>query len=974
MTPALTTAAARQLEALFADGTLAGLSDRQLIERFVAGGDPRAAEDAFAALVARHGPMVLGVCRQLLNDRQHAEDAFQAAFLVLARRAGSVRDPDLLSGWLYGVALRTARDARKRLARMRRSEETRARQRPEACPSGSAEQSAIEQEQAEALHAEIDRLPGPFRLAVVLCYVEGLSLSEAAERLRCPPGTVHSRLDRAREKLRRGLTRRGIALSTAAIAAALASRSARASIPPLLCDATTRAAIAFAARHTIGGSAIAPAAALAREVLHTMLVHKLKAAALAVVLLAAAAGFLSIHALAHPREGEPPGEPIGKPARTEPRPPDAPRPADPVQQPAGRMTVTGRVLRPDGRPAAGVPVDIVGTSRVPEAGTDLERAAYVALGQGSTDGDGRFRVEATRSSSARFHHVYALAGAAGPGSGFGCVALRPDAEQPAAEITLRPEQVVRGRLVDVNGQPAAGVAVELRTIFWVSSLPGVGRFDCPVGGSVSVWSPSRDNPHAWPNAVSTDAQGRFTFTGIGRGLSFFLGIRDPRFAQQGFGFGPGYRDPAKEATLALEPSRIFEGRALTADTGQPIPGTVISVVSSSGVGGSMSFAKFRADDQGRFRINPYAGDYFRMRALPPAGQPYLARKTVVRWTKGAVTMSVDFTMPRGVLIRGQVTEEGTGRPVPGASVQFFPLARSGGIASDFEALVLSTDDGSFQIAVPPGKGHLTVVGPTQDYIPQEIAGNQLYGGLRPGGPRNYAHAIIAYDVKAGEGPREVHARLKPGKTVRGRLLGPAGETAKDAVILTLRQIDPTNVDWQDRDFLRAADGRFALPGFDPEKAAPAYFLDAEHEWGAAVELSGKQAGEELTIRLQPCGRARARFVGPDGKPVAGLNVLLYFHLLMTPGMPESRSQRHEQLEADWVQLQIIDDKHYADGPLTDADGRVILPDLIPGAPYRIIDRSTANVPKKDIQLRKDFTVKPGETVDLGDILVEGLGG
>ena len=146
-----------------------------------------------------------------------------------------------------------------------------------------------------------------------------------------------------------------------------------------------------------------------------------------------------------------------------PRAAERPRPAaKPGPATAARMTVTGRVLDPDGKPAAGVPVDIIGAPRTPESGTDVEREPYVLLGQGAADGDGRFRIEAARTSSARFFDVYALAGAAGPGSGFGCVKLNPDAEQPAAEIHLRPEQVIRGRLVDVSGQPAAGVEVQLQ--------------------------------------------------------------------------------------------------------------------------------------------------------------------------------------------------------------------------------------------------------------------------------------------------------------------------------------------------------------------------------------------------------------------------------------------------------------------------------------------------------------------------------
>src|SRR5262249_34496084 len=218
------------------------------------GGRHAPPEAAFPALLQRRGRMVLDICRQLLGDWHHAEDTFQAVFLVLARKARSIRDPDLLGNWLYGVALRTARNVRLRHARARRSEEGHALRRPEARSARPAEQSAIERERAEALHAEIDRLPATTRLPVVLCYLEGLSLSEAADRLRCPAGTVHSRLDRARAMLRRGLSRRGFALSTTAIAAMLAPRPASASVPPLLCETTTRAAIQFATRRATSGA------------------------------------------------------------------------------------------------------------------------------------------------------------------------------------------------------------------------------------------------------------------------------------------------------------------------------------------------------------------------------------------------------------------------------------------------------------------------------------------------------------------------------------------------------------------------------------------------------------------------------------------------------------------------------------------------------------------------------------------------
>jgi DNA-directed RNA polymerase specialized sigma24 family protein len=166
----------RQLETLFEGGSVAGLSDRQLLERYMAGGRDPSGEAAFAALVGRHGPMVLGVCRQLLGDVQHAEDAFQAVFLILARKARSIRDPDLLGNWLYGVATRTARCQRNQINCRRRREEGDAMKGRGAGPGGGsgalteptappADRPVIDREQAKAIHDEVNCLPRAFRQA-----------------------------------------------------------------------------------------------------------------------------------------------------------------------------------------------------------------------------------------------------------------------------------------------------------------------------------------------------------------------------------------------------------------------------------------------------------------------------------------------------------------------------------------------------------------------------------------------------------------------------------------------------------------------------------------------------------------------------------------------------------------------------------------------------------------------------------------
>ncbi len=362
MTQAASHSVARQIESVFEGGSVTGLSDRQLIDRFNARRDA-AGEAAFAALVRRHGPMVLDLCGLLLGDSHHAEDAFQAVFLVLARKAGAMRDPDLLGTWLHGVALRTARKARARLARVRRNEEGDPMTRPSPDPVvrvestvPSAEESAIGREQAEALHDEIDRLPKPFRLPVVLCYFEGLTLDEAARRLRWPAGTLRSRLARARDKLRRGLTRRGVVLPAAAIAAALGPRPASASVPPALCDTTARAAIGFLA----GQSVSASASVLAREVLGAMLFSQVKLAVMTVLTLAAATGVgLLGHSLgmksASQRDGPASNTAVlvgDGPDATRPpqRPAPLPKPATPPAQKPGRVEAPQRPLSPWGEP------------------------------------------------------------------------------------------------------------------------------------------------------------------------------------------------------------------------------------------------------------------------------------------------------------------------------------------------------------------------------------------------------------------------------------------------------------------------------------------------------------------------------------------------------------------------------------------------------------------------------------------------
>jgi RNA polymerase sigma factor (sigma-70 family) len=247
-----------------------GLTDGQLLARFASARD----EASFATLVKRHGPMVLGVCLRALGHRQDAEDAFQAAFLVLASKAASLANGEALAGWLFGVAQRTALEGRSAIARRRsRERQVDPMPHPEVAPAEPRDWRPL-------LDRELALLCEDYRAPVVLCDLEGCPRKEAARQLGVPEGTLSSRLARARALLTRRLAKCGVTLSAGALAAL--AGGATAAVPPSLAVSTVRAALLVAAGQAV--AVTAPAALLLRGVMKAMFIEKLKATAAALVL------------------------------------------------------------------------------------------------------------------------------------------------------------------------------------------------------------------------------------------------------------------------------------------------------------------------------------------------------------------------------------------------------------------------------------------------------------------------------------------------------------------------------------------------------------------------------------------------------------------------------------------------------------------------------------------------------------------
>ena len=312
---------------LFGAGTVAALGESQLLDRFAAGGDPA----AFEAILRRHGPMVLGVCRRVLDDPNDVDDAFQATFLLLVQKAGSIRNRNDLATWLHGVARRVAIRARVD-ARRRRARERAGAEGPEGRASGA---------EAGELRAVIDdelaRLPERYRSALVLCDLEGQTHEQAAEQLRCPVGTVKSRLSRGRERLRSRLVRRGLGPTAGLVASTLAPGKASAVPGPLMGRTIRGATRPMTGRAVAAGTSSAGVASLMKGGVSSMAYSPLKLVAVALI----AIGLVASGVGAFIRQGP---APSGREDRDRPPSGRARGPAVAEDAPAGEATVERMTL------------------------------------------------------------------------------------------------------------------------------------------------------------------------------------------------------------------------------------------------------------------------------------------------------------------------------------------------------------------------------------------------------------------------------------------------------------------------------------------------------------------------------------------------------------------------------------------------------------------------------------------------------
>ena len=912
----------RHLRDLFSSGTAVGLTDGQLLARYAASHDG----PAFAALVARHGPMVLATCRAVLRHEHDVEDAFQATFLVLAKKARSVRTGDALGGWLHRVAYRVAVQANIAVRQRRRREvevspmEIAGRTRP-----------GLDLDLHSIVHEEIDRLPDRHRLPVVLCDLEGLSYDQAAARLDWTVPALRCRLSKARQRLRDRLTRRGVTGATLGVA--LASSNASASVPAAWAESAVTAAT--------GGAGSMAAGALANAVIRSLLVTKLKIAAMAAIVAVgiASAGVLTIGA----------GRP-DEPKLTVNAPVAAQKPQtaanDKAAASAGIVEMRGRVVAPDGKPVPGAAV----------------RTSFLEPdGVATSEPDGRFLMPIPQWSWTRMlngHDRFVEIVATAPGFGPGVVR---DAFKAATsgDLTIRLTEdgpPIEGRIVNLEGRPVAGAQIKVGTLFFSESSDLTAwLMQIKERGSASLLF-HRDHILALKAAITTKTgpDGRFQLTGLGRERVAWLSISGPTiattevFAMNRDGADLRIASPtmgdssslpqvihSRRFEYSVAPTKPVEGVIRDKDTGQPIAG--LRVYAQVRQRGAQLFQRIETttDAQGRYRLTgPAQTSFYRLIVEQAEGKLYPKVSFEVPARSPALEpVTFDLALKRGIVIRGRVTDKATGQPAPGFIEAF--TFRDNPATADYPGYsgteTYIKDDGRYEVVGLPGRNLIACRSEMRRYR-GAFGAEKIRGEKTPGFDPQYYHALAEINIDSKAESATLDLQLDPGRSLTVNVVDPEGRPIGGTRVKGVTDLHSNFLEYEQES------PTIAIHGLDPSKPRRVIVTHAGRRLIGTVYLKGNEAGP-LTLRLQPWGTITGRVVDDDGQPLKGLEI--------------------NSIDGSDV-LGILPDDVWVG-----SDGRFRVERLVPGLEYG----ASASNRMVQGELFRGVTVAPGEVKVLGDLKV-----
>jgi RNA polymerase sigma factor (sigma-70 family) len=927
----------RYLRKLAAPQSYTDWTDPQLLEQFLM----QRSEAAFSELVRRHGPMVLHVCRRVLHHAQDAEDAFQATFLVLARKAGSIRKQESVGSFLHGVAYRMAQRLKVKESRRRTLESSVA-----SASTADAMDDITWRELRRVLDDELRKLPEKYRTPLILCYLEGKTRDEAARQLDWTKAVFRRRLERGRDLLGRRLTRRGITLSTVLSASLLTDVAAQAALPPLLAASTVRAGLAAALGQATEALVSAQVAALVESGTCSLLAKKASVAVVLLMSLALGVGGLLAHRAVHSRTL------AEAPAAPKAAPPPQPLPARSASKDQA-IEITGRVFGSDGKVLQGAHVYL--WTKAIKKKDDLTIKA-------TTGADGRFHFAVSKADLAAGAKVLATAKGQGPD----WIELART-EQPG-EVTLRlveDDVSIVGRILDLEGQPIAGVSV---TVGWMEKGDIKPLLKPGKGGStrsmISIGSAALDGPVS----VQTGKDGRFRLSGFGHDRIAILMVRGAGVEDADLPVlthaGPvsGTHDnrtvSAAAFTHIAAPTKPIIGTVRDKRTGKPLVGIRVLCPWKT-----FDWCRTTTDEKGRYRVVGLGK--LEKYDVAAGGAPYFCTtKFGNADTPGLDPITVDFALERGVAVTGRVTDKATGLPVRG-EVIYYPLADNANLKdfTDFAPRGIGPTewqgkiaaDGTFTVVCVPGPGLLWVRADDDNYVRARREGYKIISGYILGP----AHAVVRIDPSEQDAKSRTCAiALKPGRSLGGTLVGPDGQPVAGTRAAGLRSIPRF---FFPPEKLEAAG--FTVGGLSPEQPRPLLFVHPEKKL-AKVHTIRSEEKEPLTVRLEAMGALSGRIVDAKGVPRAGLKLAAEYQFLeerercIREGK-EPKDLPWELLLNDYsVWRKIINRVTTAD-----RDGKFRLEGLVPGIEYyfEVSDGQTM------VFNREHLSVQSGKVNDLGDL-------
>ena len=600
------------------------------------------------------------------------------------------------------------------------------------------------------------------------------------------------------------------------------------------------------------------------------------------------------------------------------------------------------------------------------------------LATGKTDSEGKFELKLSGVTNKTHVNVNVIV--RNDGSGISFQSINPEESISNLKLGLAPEKVIRGRIIDLEGESGGGVEMSV-----IGLIDPEARREMSVGGAtremrVNGVMYESDKPcTVWAPVVKSDSEGRFRIHGIPAGMGAFIKVKgNDRFAPQSISLGTGepeergerdmtYRSivknpkPNEEVLLTLEPARNFTGFVTFEDTGKPASNTKISILASQQDGpfGSLLSTEGMTNDKGEYNLMPESGIRFILIAFAPDGTAYLGRVLPpVVWKGGGTKKTLDATLRRGILITGVVINKKTGEPVAEAPIQYHPESANNLNATDdvingWQAIQETDKDGRFKIAVLPGPGRLLVHGgQDSNFVLQQFGSREVYDGTTAG-HRSYTHLVVKLNPKENSEAIELEPiELTPGNEVTGTVSDDDGNPVEEFLVYSTLKASAQSNSWN---YLpsKSIGGKFELRGVD-DRLHTIHLKDIENKIGASVKL---KAGDRPNVTLKPFGSVKARLTNKKtGKPVSSHPITLNLVMIPSADSKGEEDSKYKLLDADTLlpeETQTSNEK-----------GEIVYPDLIPGAKYQIIEYEDGRL----VEL-KVFTAESSKTIDLGEVKV-----